>query len=303
MKRRGAILLMTLLLIAIMSGGIALILSESDHLLRLSEQSRSDAQISKIASDLKRLLPRMLSKITTAHDLEYAMMLPLSSRSADGRFILDASLHSPLGRFNINNVCDATGKPREVSSVFLSALFTRYRVAEPETFINILYDTIDTDLAERQRGSEVAAVFPDFHNGSVENFAQFTQVLARYLALTKDRQILAIPWERLIGFEGDKIDINYASPELLSLIVPELDTETIHRITDLRAAPFESKEQLLSNTPQLSSVYDTWFLVYTPGSSYPLIADVAMQTNGTESTFSFHTDTQNRTFNRLEITQ
>ncbi|MDD2368430.1 MAG: hypothetical protein PHQ90_03945, partial [Sulfuricurvum sp.] len=78
MKRRGAVLLMTLLLIAIMSGGIALLLSQSDQLLRLSERSRSDAEISKISSDLKRLLPGMLSKIGSAHDLEYAMILPLS---------------------------------------------------------------------------------------------------------------------------------------------------------------------------------------------------------------------------------
>lgn len=302
-KRRGAVLLMTLLLIAIMSGGIALILSESDHLLRLSERSRSDTEISKISSDLKRLLPKMLSKIASAHDLEYAMMLPLSSRSADDRFTLDASLHSPLGRFNINNLCDATGKPKEAYSPFLTALFTRYRIAAPETFINILYDTIDTDLAERQSGSEIAAVFCDFRNGSIENFAQFSQIVARYLVLTKDRQILTIPWEQLIGFEGDKIDINYVSPELLSLIVPEIDPQTLHRVTDLRTAPFESKEQLLSSVPQLSSAYDTWFTMYTSGSSYPLNVNVAMKTNGTESTFSFHTNTQDRTFSRLEITQ
>lgn len=303
MKRRGAVLMMTLLLIAIMSGGIALILSESDHLLRLSERSRSDAQISKISSDLKRLLPKMLSKITSTHDLDYAMMLPLSSRSTDGRFILDASLHSPLGRFNINNLCDTTGKPKDVYSAFLPALFTRYPIAAPETFINILYDTIDTDLAERQSGSEVAAVFSDFHNGSVENLTQFSQIVARYLALTKDRQILTIPWEQLIGFEGDKIDINYASPELLSLIVPEIDSETLHRATDLRTAPYESKEQLLSALPQLSAAYDTWFTLYTSGSSYPLIVNVAMKTNGTSSIFSFHTNIQDRTFSRLEITQ
>ncbi len=303
MKRRGAVLLMTLLLITIMSGGIALLLSGSDYFLRLSERSRSDAEISKISSDLKRLLPKMLSKITSAHDLDYAMMLPLSSRSEDGRFTLDASLHSPLGRFNINNVCDTTGKPKDVYSTFLPALFTRYPIAAQETFINILYDTIDTDLAERQSGSEVAAVFSDFHNGSVENLTQFSQIVARYLVLTKDRQILTIPWERLIGFEGDKIDINYVSPELLSLIVPEIDSEMLHRITDLRTAPFESKEQLLSVQPQLSSAYDTWFTIYTSGSSYPLIVNVAMKTNGIESAFSFHTNIQNRTFNRLEIAQ
>lgn len=303
MKRRGAVLLMTLLLIAIMSGGIALLLSQSDQLLRLSERSRSDAEISKISSDLKRLLPGMLSKIGSAHDLEYAMILPLSSRSTDGRFTLDASLHSSLGRFNINKVCDASGKPVEPYSTLLSAIFTHYPIAAPDTFINILYDTIDTDLAERQAGSEVAAVFPDFHNGSIENFAQFRQIIARYLALTKDRQILAIPWERIIGFEGEKIDINYASPELVALIVPEMDTETLHRITDLRTVPFESKEQVIAAAAQLSPVYDTWFMTYSAGNSYPLIGKVAMEMDGTRSEFEFHIDTLNRMLNRLEIIQ
>jgi hypothetical protein len=303
MKRRGAVLLMTLLLIAIMSGGIALLLSQSDQLLRLSERSRSDAEISKISSDLKRLLPRMLAKIGSAHDLEYAMILPLSSRSTDGRFSLDASLHSPLGRFNINKVCDASGKPIEPYSSLLSAIFIHYPITAPETFINILYDTIDTDLAERQAGSEVAAVFPDFHNGSVENFDQFSQIIARYLALTKDTQILAIPWEKIIGFEGDKIDINYASPELVALIAPEIDTETLHRITDLRTAPFENKEQVIAAAAKLSSVYDSWFFMYSAGNSYSLIGKVTMELDGAASAFEFHIDTLNRTLNRLEIVQ
>ncbi len=303
MKRRGAILLMTLLLIAIMSGGIALLLSQSDQLLRLSQRSRSDAEISKISSDFKRLLPRMLSKIGSAHDLEYAMILPLSSHSTDGRFALDASLHSPLGRFNINKLCDTSGKPIELYSTLLTAIFTRYPIAAPETFINILYDTIDTDLAERQAGSEIAAVFPDFHNGSVENFAQFSQIIGRYLALTKDAQILAIPWEQIIGFEGDKIDINYASAELVALIAPEIDSTTLHLITDLRTIPFERKEQVLAAATQLSSRYDSWFFVYAPGSSYPLIGKVAMEMDGVQSAFEFHIDTLNHTLNRLEIVQ
>ncbi len=303
MKRGGAVLLMTLFLITIMSAGIALLLAQSDHLLRLSQCSRSDAQISKISSDLKRLLPGVLSKIDSARNLDYATILPLSSRSADGRFTLDASLHSPLGRFNINNVCDVAGKPRDPYFALLTAIFVKYPIAAPETFINILYDTIDTDLAQREAGSEIAAIFSDFPNGSIENFTQFGQVMARYIALTKDRQILAVPWERLIGFEGDKIDINYASPELVALIAPEVASETVRRITDLRTAPFENKEQLLAAAPQLSSLYDSWFIIYTPGSDYPLICEVAMQTDGAMSAFKFHINLLNRTFNRLEIIQ
>jgi hypothetical protein len=195
------------------------------------------------------------------------------------------------------------GKPIEPYSTLVSTIFTRYPIAAPETFINILYDTIDTDLAERQAGSEIAAVFPDFHNGSVENFAQFSQIIARYLALTKDTQILAIPWEKIIGFEGDKIDINYASPELVALIAPDIDTETLHRITDLRTVPFENKEQVISAAAQLSAVYDSWFFVYSAENSYPLIGKVAMQLDGEKSAFEFHIDTLNRTFNRLEIVQ
>ncbi|MDD2370012.1 MAG: hypothetical protein PHQ90_11985, partial [Sulfuricurvum sp.] len=159
------------------------------------------------------------------------------------------------------------------------------------------------DLTERQAGSEVAAVFPDFHNGSIENFTQFRQIIARYLALTKDTQILAIPWERLIGFEGDKIDFNYASPELVALIAPEIDSETLHSITDLRTVPFESKEQVIAAAAQLSSLYDSWFFVYSAGNSYPLIGKVAMEMDGAGSEFEFHIDTLNRTFNRLEIIQ
>lgn len=301
MKRSGAVLLMTLLLIAIMSGGIALVLAQSNHLLTLSQHSRGDAQITKIASDLKRLLPELLSKIESARDLDYLLMLPLSSHSSDNRFSLEASLYSPLGVFNINNVCDAAGKPKEPQASILSAIFTRYPIAAQDTFINILFDTIDTDLAERQEGSEIVTFFSDVHNGSIENMTQFEQIISRYLAITKDPQILEIPWEKLIGFEGDKIDINYASPEIVSIIAPKIDSATLRQITDLRTEPFESKEKLLSVAPELSSVYDPYFLVYSPGKPYPLIGEVTMQTDGESNSFRFHIDLQNRTFSRLEI--
>jgi hypothetical protein len=185
--------------------------------------------------------------------------------------------------------------------MFVSRIFERYPIASPNMFLNILLDTIDMDLEQRQEGSEILASFPDFHNGSIENFTQFEQVIARYLTLTKDSQILDIPWKQLIGFEGEKIDINYVSPEVLSLIAPELDSQTVHRITDLRTQPFESKEQLLSIAPELSSVYDTWFFLYTSGSAYSLIGEVAMQTDQETNSFRFHIDTLNRKLNHLEI--
>jgi hypothetical protein len=301
MKRRGAVLLMTLFLITVMSGAISLLLGESDHLLHLSKRSHGDAQITKISSDLQRLLPQILSRINTVNELEYALILPFSSRSSDERFMLEASLHSPYRLFNINTICDPSGKTKEPYIMFVSRIFERYPIASPNMFLNILLDTIDMDLEQRQEGSEILASFPDFHNGSIENFTQFEQVIARYLTLTKDSQILDIPWKQLIGFEGEKIDINYVSPEVLSLIAPELDSQTVHRITDLRTQPFESKEQLLSIAPELSSVYDTWFFLYTSGSAYSLIGEVAMQTDQETNSFRFHIDTLNRKLNHLEI--
>ena len=301
MNRKGAVLLMTLVLITIMSGAIALLLGQSDHLLQISQRSRSDGQITKIASDLKRLLPNLLSKINSARDLDYALMLPLSSHSEDGRFRLEASLHSPLGRFNINNVCDAHGVAKNPYSTFLPSLFERYPIAAPEVFINIVYDTIDTDLAERQTGSEIVTFSPDFHNGSIENQKQFEQMIGRYVALTKDHQIFQVPWKQLIGFEGEKIDINYASPELVSLIAPDIAPAIVRQITDLRTEPFESKEKLLSLAPGLGAVYDGWFFLYTSGAAYPLNGKIEMQLDGESTHFVFHTDTLNRTFKRLEI--
>lgn len=303
MKRSGTVLLITLFLIAIMSSGIALLVAQSDQLLDISKKSQSDMQISKIVSDLKRLLPNTLSKIASAHDLEYMMILPLQNKSADGHFSLSASLYSAAGRFNINKICNTNGKPLDEYSLFLSNVFTRYPIAEPQIFINLLYDTIDTDLVERQVGSEIAETFVDFHNGSIENFTQFDQIVARYLTLTHDYKILEVPWEKLIGFEGDKIDINYASPQLVSIIVPQMDSVTLHRLTDLKSAPFESKEELINLNAQLSSIYDNWFFTYKSGNSYPLICDVSMKLDGIESKFQFHIDMLNRTLYSLKVVQ
>ncbi|MDD5716937.1 MAG: hypothetical protein PHW64_03965 [Sulfuricurvum sp.] len=301
MQRGGAVLLMTLLLITIITGAMGILIAQSNRILRMSQQSLGDAQVNKIYADLKQILPDELSKIGSPRELDYAMMLPLSITSEDGRFEIEASFRPANERFNINLVSDLNGTLQEPYSKFLTSLFTRYPIAAPETFTNILLDTIDGDVLERQSGSEIGADFGDFHSGSVEDFTQFWYIVARYIEITKDKQILRIPWTRLIGFKGDKIDINYISAELLSLVAPELDGESARRFSELRIAPYESKEQFLSAAPQLSSLYDKWFTIYTPGNSYPLRGDVLMRRDGIETGFAFEVDLKTKVMSRLEL--
>ena len=300
-KHSGTILLITLLLIGIISGSIALLLAQSDRILNLSQHSLGDAQISKIYTDMEHSLPKMISKISTAHDLEYAMIFPFQNHSEDGRFKLDISLKSSMNKININKLCDSFGNVSEQYSGFLSTLFSRYPIVSPETFTNIVCDTLDSDLIEHQARSKISIDTPDFHNGSIEDYRQFYQIISRYYTLTKDSQIYSIPWEKIIGFEGEKIDINYVSIELLSLLAPQLDTITLHRLTDLKTAPFESKEEVLSVAGNLAPIYDQWFSVYTSAKPYLLVCETTTQLNGEKSRFEFHIDTLNRTISHLKI--
>lgn len=287
MKRDGIVLMMTLILIALLMGIVALVLTQSEKLSRLGNNPFAQSSSLRIVNDLEQQLPALLSGINSAEELDLAMRLPLQLESKKGDFILKAQLASPYGRLNINRLMEPDGKINETNLALLMRIFALHPIADADILIKLILDTIDTDTIERGIDTEITIMKPDFKNGTIANFDQFNRILERYVDLTRDTAILSIPWNRYIGFDGEKMDFNALNPEILSLVLPKLSAEKIRSLTLYRTKAYTTREEATAAEPALGTIFDNYFFIYTPGQSYNLLCDVRLNENAYEEHVRF----------------
>lgn len=271
--------MMTLVLITVLMGLVSLILTQSSRITRLGENSFSQSTAMLLVSDLERQLPTLLASISGAEQLDLAFRIPLQLETKKGDFILQARLASPYKRFNINLLLTSDGKVNEPYVALFTKLFAAYPIADADIFLKLIFDTIDLDTAERGIDTEIALTRPDFKNGPIASARQFHLILERYIELTGDTTILSIAWDKYIGYEGDKMDFNAVNPEVLSLMIPSISQERVRALTLYRTKAYTTKEEAIAVEPLLAPLFDTYFFIYKPGTSYNLICDVRLQQN------------------------
>ena len=293
--------MMTLILITVMMGIVSLVLMQSEKLLRLGNTGFSQSATLRIVNDLEQQLPSLLSAITGAEELDLAMRLPLQLETKKGDFILKASLTSPYGRLNINRLISSDGNISESHVVIMMKIFAVHPIADPDILLKLVFDTIDSDRLERATDTEIAWAYPDFKNGSIANEEQFNLILARYIKITRDTAVLSIPWDVYIGYEGEKMDFNAVNAETLSLILPNTSLEQLRALTLYRTKAFVSKEEAVSTESALSGVFDTYFFIYQPNTSYNLLCDVRISENSREEHLKFHYNLLDKKVQRVEF--
>lgn len=287
MERSGIVLMMTLVLIALLMGLTALVLTQNEKLLRLENNAFSKNESMRIVNDLRQQFTSLLSNIHTSEELDLIMRLPLHLKSKNGDFTIKMQFSSPYGRLNVNRLMESDGTINEANMILLMRLLSLYPVADADILIKFIFDTIDTDMNERGIGTEISATNPNFNNGRIANFEQFNRILERYVELTKDTSVLSIPWNRYIGFDGDKIDFNALNPEILALILPNISAEKIRSLTLFRTKAYLTKEEAIAAEPALANLFDNYFFIYTSGQSYTLLCDLRLIENFHEEHLRF----------------
>lgn len=293
--------MMTLILITVMMGIVALMLTQSTRLSKLGNNSFTQSTSLRIISDLEVQLPALLGAITGAEELDLAMRLPLQLESKKKDFILKATLSSPYNRLNINSLISTQGVISDSNVALLMRLFANRPIADPDIFFKLIFDTIDIDTTERGKDTEIQWSQPDCKNGIIANERQFNLILARYIELTRDTAILSIPWDKYIGYEGEKMDFNAVNAETLSLILPTVGAEKIRSLTFYRTKAFISKEEAIATEPALGSVFDNYFFIYKSNTSYDLLCDVRVNENSREEHLTFRYNLLNKKVQRVEF--
>lgn len=293
--------MMTLLLITVMMGIIAVILTQSERLSRVGNNAFFQSVTLRIVNDLEQQLPSLLSVVTGPEQLDLAMRIPLQLETKKRDFILRAQLASPYSRLNINRVMSSDGKIDEAYVALLMRIFVTHPIADSDMLLKLIFDTMDTDINERGVDTEIASEQSDFKNGSIVDFTQFKTLLERYIQLTRDTAVLSIPWEAYIGYEGDKMDFNAVNAETLSLVLPNVTPEKIRELTIFRTKAYTTKEEVIAAEPALASLFDTYFFIYKAGYPYNLSCDVRVSENTHNEHIKFQYNLLEKKVQRIEF--
>lgn len=293
--------MMTLILITMMMGIVAVILAQSSRLSHLGESGFSQSASLRVITDLEHLFPTLLSAIHGAEELDLAMRLPLQLETKKGDFNLKISLSSPYNKLNINNLITPDGVIDDGYLALMNKLLATHPIADPDIFLKLIFDTIDTDNAERGIDTEIGQNRTDFKNGVIADTRQFTIILERYIAITRDTAVLAIDWENYIGYEGAKMDINAINATTLSLILPTVPEEKIRSMTEYRTKAYASKEEAIAAEPALAPLFDKYFFLYRPDTSYTLVCDLRINENFKENHLLFRYNLLDKKVQRVEF--
>ncbi len=127
---------------------------------------------------------------------------------------------------------------------YLDRILTVYNVSDKMLFVSMVADTLDTDLEERSPGSEIALEHPDFMQGHLYGMRHFERLIDAYERLTFDPNLRRIPWKNLIGFENSEVDFNHISPEVLQVLLPDMEPGQLLPFTTERIEVYESMDDL-----------------------------------------------------------
>ncbi|EDM23423.1 hypothetical protein FE773_00195 [Caminibacter mediatlanticus TB-2] len=173
---------------------------------------RAISQNSLFIKDVKKVISSLTKEINSSKELKKIFIsFPFEVENIKG-IITITSLSNKL---NLNLYKNK--QKRKIIDQFLENLFNYYNVNDFFYFKNLLLDTYDLDLNERDSYTEIALYDNTFQDGEIYNFKQFKKILDIYAKQRNDKNIYKIPWKKLIYFSDEKsiIDCENANKLLL----------------------------------------------------------------------------------------
>lgn len=207
-----------------LSSVIFLFLRQSGTLKKSVRQNIAVIQTNLILSDLSTFIK---SQNFSQDDIFYGSGIPVSLDLGPVSGFL--TIDSAQRRLNINIILQTLQKDQAALESFMNWL-QRQHLKNPQLMLALLLDTYDTDLYERERGSEIRITRPWFQNGPIANATALETILERYRALSGEENLSLEKWESVFGFEGDTFDLNYADTEQLKLLYPDYPGITVSKL-------------------------------------------------------------------------
>lgn len=223
MSRNGVALLITVLMLAIFSILVLKSFSISNQFINDNNEIRLLAQSNRLLLDSKKIVKEALKDLNSTEAFEFLFLKPFVIPNQN--FVLTFTF-SPLDNgLNINKLVTSSKRNEDFITIFENIL-SSYNVQDVQFFTDLILDTIDTDETERSYGSEIILKDKFFTNSKIYSREHFDKIVNYYVQMKDDKNIYKIDWRKYIRFDEDAIDINFASIELLKILLsnPYLDS-------------------------------------------------------------------------------
>ena len=177
--------------------------------------------------DIKNILKTNVGDVNDSTGLYYLLALPFGITDKENDINIDITFSSDSSKVNINKIADTN---QTLGKIYLDSLenaMIYYNVIDRAFLTALILDTIDKDKEERIFGSEIILEDRFFKNGPIEDMAHWKRIMDYYKKMREDPSVDKIPWEKIISFNNDKIDYNYASVDALWFMLKNKTRESL----------------------------------------------------------------------------
>ena len=206
--RNGIVLMMTLGFIAVITAlimwSVSISKSRFDKVLALQAEN----QFSLVFKDFSKLITKL--DINSSDGLRMFLSMDLPPL-AEEKTKIGLGFHpvSLMDKLNINYIVDAlivhetnTTNPHHVEFLRrpLEKFFRSHELSDPNTMIDFLLDTVDSDDFERASYSEIVAEDYDFRQGKIYDFRHFKKIKEYYYKSTRDKNVFRLTQSEVEAF-------------------------------------------------------------------------------------------------------
>ena len=220
-SRKGIALLLTLMFVIVMSVAVSYTLTQVKSASHILQREKQLYQNSMILEDVLHILQksRQLQNIIKNKPIDNLYLFLSTTKSIpfklqNSRVIL--SISSARARFNIDEL-DKTNEP------FIREYFSKMMVSN--SYVNVLKDCININKAKNRYNTYNSVIFdenPYLFRKYIASKTQLALINSFYLHEYNDENIKRVDFHKLFSFSknlNEKIDLNYATPEVLMLIL------------------------------------------------------------------------------------
>jgi hypothetical protein len=267
-----------------------------------------------VINDIQQVLSNILGQIKDPEILADFMIPIPPIGDEDGRFELFLELSPYHTGININSILASQTKgtdQRKIKENYI-LLFERignsYELQDTELLLNYIADTLDSDVIERDLGTERVLTDPTRIQGFIPTEKEFREILKEYQSRVDDRNVLNVPWDHFFIF-GDSnsettVDCNFMKRDFAELLNLEVSESFLNddleggfgedMFNDISCDMIESE-----NNAEIKKEFK--ISEFKPNSTYYINANLSYKTNAVSDSFKFVFDLKSKRIVELEI--
>ncbi len=243
-RRPGVALLITLFFLISVTAAVGVSIMQLRLSAKQVREGKCLIQSSMILDDLLKLLKTspLLNRVEDAESMRYFLqntsIIPLAHENLNVRI----NIRSSMGRFNINAL--SFSKPFQEA---LSGYMLQYAVSDVQYFQDLLLDAMSGQQPEYR--TDIFEMRPWLYREKIVSMRHLQQIIDYYVLTRHDNNIREIPWKQLIRFgshSDSKIDVNYITPQLWKLLLPDLAEDTVADLSSGTVVYTKSGDLVLS---------------------------------------------------------